>query len=73
MKRWTNAKITQNNFSNLISNAALIIGFILLFGVAGGMDYNAATGASDGVSQVVLLVVGMACLLGGMYGKRKDF
>lgn len=55
-----------------MSNVAILIGLVLMYGAAGGMDYAVETGSMD-MGAAWLLIVGMIITGIGMYGKRKDF
>lgn len=58
---------------NRIPAAAIVIGFFLMYGAAGSMDFNALTGTSDSPWNVILLILGLIMMGAGLYGSRKNF
>lgn len=77
MKLLGNVKIIQMRCLKWISEhmggLVMFSGFLLMYGAAGTMDYNAATGTTDTYMSVILLILGMLLFGVGVYGKRKDF
>ena len=76
MKHLKSVKTIQKLFLNLMNRLpvmALVIGFGLIYGAAGSMDYTTATGTADNPVTVYLLIVGLILMGAGVYGKRKNF
>ena len=59
--RTTLRRFLKRNWSALIT----LMGFVLLFGAAGRMDYNATMGTSDSITTIVLAVIGTVCVVCG--------
>ena len=74
MKHLKSVKTIQKLFLNLIGKLpamAVILGFALMYGAAGSMDYTAASGTADNPLTVWLLMIGLVLMGGGFYGKGK--
>lgn len=76
MKHLRSVKTIQKLFLNLMSKLPailMILGFALIYGAAGSMDYTAASGTADNPLTVWLLMIGLVLIGGGFYSERKNF
>ena len=77
MKYWENVKTTLNIFLSIIADLLLIIGFALMFGSVGNLDYSIAVGSiTDPAPDYRRLLLGtLLVLIGGtvvLWGQRRD-
>ena len=77
MKYWENVKTTLNIFLSIAADVLLIIGFVLMFGSVGNLDYSIAIGSIiDPAPDYRRLLLGtLFVLIGGtilLWRQRRD-
>ena len=77
MKYWENVKTTLNIFLSIAADVLLIIGFVLMFGSVGNLDYSIAIGSvTDPAPDYRRLLLGtLFVLIGGtivLWRQRRD-